>query len=73
MQFPVTNNKVEYEALLTSLKLAIVVAAKDVTIQIDSHLMIGQVKGDYEVKEERMQKYLKLVQQLLLYFDNIDF
>lgn len=73
MQFPATNNKVEYEALLTSLKLAIVVAAKDVTIQIDSHLMIGQVKGDYEVKEERMQKYLKLVQQLLLYFDDIDF
>ena len=31
------------------------------------------MKGDYEVKEERMQKYLKIVQQLSQHFDNLDF
>ena len=31
------------------------------------------MKGDYEAKEERMQKYLKIVQQLSQYFDNLDF
>ena len=31
------------------------------------------MKGDYEVKEERMQKYLKIVQRLLQHFDNLDF
>ena len=31
------------------------------------------MKGDYEAKEERMQKYLKIVQQLLQHFDSLDF
>ena len=29
--------------------------------------------GDYEAKEERMQKYLKIVQRLSQQFDNLDF
>ncbi|XP_075670393.1 uncharacterized protein LOC142640193 [Castanea sativa] len=36
-------------------------------------LIIGQVKGDYEAKEERIQKYLKIVQRLSQHFDNLDF
>lgn len=72
LQFPTTNNEIEYEAL-TSLKLARVVAKKNVIIQAHSQLVIGQVKGEYEVKEKRMQKYLKLVQLLLPYFDDNDF
>ena len=31
------------------------------------------MKGDYEAKEERMQKYLKIVQRLLQNFDSLDF
>ena len=31
------------------------------------------MKGDYEAKEERMQKYLKIVQQLSQHFDSLDF
>ena len=31
------------------------------------------MKGDYKTKEERTQKYLKIVQQLLQHFDNLDF
>jgi len=54
LQFPATNNEAECEALLTSLKLARVVATKDVIIQADSQLVIGQVKRDYKAKEERM-------------------
>ena len=62
LQFPVTNNKAEYEALLTRLSLEKALGAKSLIIQDDSQLIIGQVKGDYEAKEERMQKYLKIVQ-----------
>ena len=29
--------------------------------------------GDYEAKEESMQKYLKIVQRLSQQFDNLDF
>ena len=29
--------------------------------------------GDYEAKEERMHKYLKIVQRLSQHFDSLDF
>ena len=67
------NNKAKYEPLLTGLSLAKAFGVKNLIIQADSQLVIGQVKGDYEPKEERMQKYLKIVQQFLLHFDNLDF
>ena len=61
LQFPVTNNEAEYKALLTGLSLAKALGAKNLIVQDNSQLIIGQVKGDYEAKEERMQKYLKIV------------
>ena len=64
LQFPATNNEAEYEALLTGLSLAKALGAKNLIVQIDSQLIIGQVKGDYGAKEERMQKYMKIVQRL---------
>ena len=64
LQFPATNNEAEFEALLTRLSLAKSIGAKSLIVQADSQLIIGQVKGHYEVKEERMQKYLKIIQRL---------
>ena len=54
LQFSAMNNEAKYEALLTGLSLANALRAKNLIVQADSHLKIGQVKGDYEVKEERM-------------------
>ena len=31
------------------------------------------MKGNYEVKEERMQKYLKIVQRLSQHFESLNF
>ena len=73
LQFPTTNNKAEYEALLTGLSLAKALGAKNLIIQADSQLIIEQVKGDYEAKEERMQKYLKIVKRLSQHFNSLDF
>ena len=73
LQFPATNNEADYEALLTRLSLARVLEAKNLIVQADSQLVIGQVKGDYEAKEERMQKYLKIVNELQQHFDNVEF
>ena len=36
-------------------------------------LVIGQIKGDYEAKEERMQKYLKLTKHLAQEFGEVEF
>ena len=62
LQFPVTNNEAEYKVLLIGLSLAKVLGAKNLIIQIDSQLIVGQVKGDCEAKEKRIQNYLKIVQ-----------
>ena len=70
LQFLATNNEAEYEVLLI---VARVLEAKTLVLQADSQLLVSQVKGDYEVKEERMQKYLKIIKDLLQYFDNVDF
>ena len=58
------NNKEKYEEFLTRLSLPKALEAKNLIVQVDSQLIIGQVKGDYEAKEERMQKYLKIIQRL---------
>ena len=50
------NNKTEYEEHLTRLSLPKALGAKNLVVQVDSQLIIGQVKGDYKAKEERMQK-----------------
>ena len=73
LQFPATNNEVEYEAFLTGLSLARVLEAKTLIIQTDCQLVVGQVKGNYEANKERMQKYLEIVKELLQYFDSVEF
>lgn len=64
LQFPATNNEAEYEAILTGLKLAKSMKAKSVLLKSDSRLVIRQIKEDYKSKEQRMQKYLKMTNQL---------
>ena len=35
--------------------------------------MVEQIKGEYEAKEERMQKYLRLTRHLAREFDEVEF
>ena len=73
LKFPTTNNEVEYKGILTELRLGKAVEAKNLLVQSDSKLVIGQIKEEYEAKEERMQKYLRLTKQLTQEFDKVDF
>ncbi|XP_030946087.1 uncharacterized protein LOC115970625 [Quercus lobata] len=73
LKFPATNNEAEYEGILTGLRLEKALHAKNLLIQSDSKLVIGQISGEYEAKEERMQKYLKLTRQLTQEFDTVEF
>ena len=73
LKFPATNNEVEYEGILTGLRLRKALRAMNLLIQNDSKLVIGQIKGDYEVKEERMQKYVRLTRHLAQEFDKVEF
>ena len=63
----------EYEALLKGLELAKSVEADSILILGDSQLVIGQVSGICEAKEDKMKKYLKKVVRLVKKFKKADF
>ena len=73
MKFSATNNEVEYKGILMGLKLRRALGVKHLLVQNDSKLVIGQMRGEYEVKEERMQKYLRLTKHLAQKFDEVEF
>ena len=73
MKFPATNNEAEYEGILAGLRLGKALGVKHLLVQNDLKLVIGQIKGEYEAKEERMQKYLRLTKHLTQEFDKLEF
>ena len=54
------NNEAKYEAILTSLKVAKALEARNLKLNTDSKLVVGQITNEYEAKEERMKRHLKL-------------
>ena len=60
--FPVFNNETEYEVLIANLWLAQELGAHRILVYSDSQLVIQQVAGQYEGKDESMKKYLSRVQ-----------
>ena len=72
MDFLATNNEAEYEALLIGMAMVQIMGGKLVKLLSDSRLVISQVKGEFETKDERMQGYLSQVKCLQLKFDSFD-
>ena len=56
--FSTTNNKAEYEALLQGMTMVQKMRGKVVEVFSDSRLVMGQVKGELEARDVRMQEYL---------------
>ena len=73
LKFSATNNKAEYEGILTGLRLEKVLGVKNLLVQNDSRLVIGQIKDEHKAKNERMQKYLRLTKHLTQEFDKVEF
>ncbi|VFQ67663.1 unnamed protein product [Cuscuta campestris] len=63
--FKLTNNEAEYEALPGGLRLARALGIKRMKIRSDSSLVVGQVNGEMEVKEDCLARYSDLVRALL--------
>ena len=72
LKFLATNNEAKYEGILMGLRLGRALGVKHLLVQ-NLKLVIGQIKGDYEAKEERMQKYLKLTKHLTQEFEKVEF
>jgi ribonuclease HI len=71
LSFPVTNNTVEYEAFLAGLRTAKDMGAKKVKIFTDSQLVASQVTGEFQVKEDHLQKYVQLVLEKMKEFEAV--
>ncbi|XP_071925708.1 uncharacterized protein [Coffea arabica] len=66
--FPASNNEAEYEALLTGLRIAHQMGVTTVRVRSDSQLVVLQVRGEYEAKDEVMKKYLAKVREAMALF-----
>ena len=68
--FSATNNKTEYEALLEGMSMVQKLGEKTMNMFSYSRLVVGQVNGELEARDERMQGYLSQVRHLQSHFDS---
>ena len=61
LDFPTTNNEVEYEALVARLDFVKAASAENMIVHCDSQVITSQINGDYECINERIKKYLEEV------------
>nr|XP_023916113.1 uncharacterized protein LOC112027696 [Quercus suber] len=72
LDFSATNNEAKYEALLMEIAMVQKMGKKVVKIFSNSRLVFSQVKGEFEVKDERMQRYLSQVRHLQSKFESFN-
>ena len=70
LYFSAINNKAEYEVLLEGMSIVQRMGGKLVKMFSDSRLVVGQVKGELEARDERMQGYLSQVRHLQSGFES---
>ena len=66
-----TNNWAEYEALVLALQEAKKrgLVGKDIEVRMDSELIVKQINGEYQVKEETLwPQYMKVHNLLVAHF-----
>ncbi|KAA3483263.1 reverse transcriptase [Gossypium australe] len=73
LDFDCTNNMVEYEACIMSIRAAIECKIKVLEVYGDSALVIYQLKGERETREPKLINYQRLVLELIKEFNDITF
>ncbi|XP_022889265.1 uncharacterized protein LOC111404731 [Olea europaea var. sylvestris] len=56
-EFKATNNEAEYEAVIIAIELSINLKLESIKIFSDSKLVVGQIDGTFEKKDEKMSLY----------------
>ncbi|MFH1850794.1 MAG: ribonuclease HI family protein [Candidatus Neomarinimicrobiota bacterium] len=65
-----TNNEAEYRSLIKGLELAAEQGFAAVNVFMDSELVVRQINGQYQVKNERMKPLYRQATTLLQKFDS---
>lgn len=60
LNFKVTNNETEYEAMLAELAITETSGGKEVEMKVDSQVVVGQVIGEYLAKGEKLKKSISI-------------
>ena len=68
-----TNNAIEYRALIRALEYAIILGARAVTIRSDSQLLVRQMTGEYRVKSDNIKPFQRWAADLVNVLDRVDF
>ncbi|KAL0433286.1 UNVERIFIED_CONTAM: Ribonuclease HI [Sesamum latifolium] len=69
--FKASNNEAEYEALVIGMRMAHEAGARHLLAYSDSQLIVKQVEGAYEAKEESMIQYLQQITDLKTGFNHV--
>ncbi|XP_077228380.1 uncharacterized protein LOC143861327 [Tasmannia lanceolata] len=69
LDFKASNNEAKYEALIAGIALATELRVVRIRVHSDSQLVVSQVNGLSEAKEERMIKYLEKVRKEISTFE----
>ena len=72
LSFSATNNEAEYEALLMRIIMVQKMGEKAMKVFSDSKLVVGQVRGDLEARDSRMQEYLCQIRSVQEKFEVFD-
>ena len=72
LSFLATNNETEYEALLMGMIMVQKMGGKALKVFSDSKLVVGQVRGDLEAHDSRMQEYLCQIRSVHEKFEVFD-
>ena len=66
--FLTTNNEAKYETLLVGVAMVRQLGGDVVELYSNSRLVVGQVNGEFETQDEKMQGYLAKVQHAWVRF-----
>ena len=70
--FSATNNEAEYEALSVGMTMVQKIGGKTTEMFSDSRLVVGQVQGELEARDLKMQEYLNQVRHLQFGFKSFN-
>ena len=68
-----TNNQAEYKAVIFALRIALEIGARHLDFNLDSELVVRQLKGEYKVKNEQLKPLVQEVFKLSNKFDSIEY
>jgi ribonuclease HI len=72
IEFPCTNNEVEYETLIQGMNLALQMKVENLIVSGDSEMVINHIRKKYKIKKENIKYYAKRVNELVESFNSFN-